>query len=226
MSSSEAQSSLQRELTTASKTRGLVAGAGWIGDATSAMFVYLHYRFDKKLDADGRLTMRWSLLAKPMSADSMVWVTMFPDNPMGTAAKRIGLRSNGAFAVRGLELEAGTSLFAPAESSAEWAQGELASFSARAKKFIAATPDATDFLGAIDRARAARPDLPWLHSLLKVFTLVANGERERAGQLAHAGVDADQGYFSVGDTTIWQMIARDFDTGAGIFAPGYMPQVP
>ena len=226
MSSSDSKATLQRELKSAAKKLGLSAGAGWLADATTETFVYLHYEIDKKADAEGRLTMWWTVFAKPMGVDSQTWFTLFPDNPMGTAAKRIALRSEGAFAVRGLEVQSGSSQFSSSDDASEWAHSEAAAFQTRAAQFTSDTPDATAFLAVIDEAKSARPDLPWWHTLLRALTLTASGKMDEAGALAHAAVDAGEGYFTVDNTTIWQMLARDYDATSGVFAPDYVPQIP
>ena len=213
-------------LKTGARGRKLHAGLDWLGDTTDALFYYTANRIAKAYEEDGRLRLfRW-VKSKPMVVDSMQWVTLFPDNPMGGAVKRIGLRQNGAFSVPGLILKHGPYHFTPGDDPDEWAGLVLDEFQSDAAAYRAEFPAASAFLSAIDAQDRDRPDLPWRHALLRLYTLVASGNPNAAGMLAHEGVAAHQREFSVAGTTVWELLARHYDDRTGIFAPHYVPQIP
>jgi hypothetical protein len=213
-------------LKTGARARKLHADLDWLGDTTDSMFYYTANNLAKTYDENGRLRLFRYVKAKPMAVDAMQWVTLFPDNPMGGAVKRVGLRQNGAFSVPGLILKHGPYFFTPGADPDVWAARVLDEFQSDAATYRDIYPDASAFLSAIDDITSERPDLSWWHSLLRLYTLVASGEPDAAGLLAHEGVAARQGSFAVGGTTVWELLARHYDDRTGIFAPHYTPQIP
>ncbi len=217
MPSAEQKKAWSAAVTAAAGARA--QGAGWVAEVDDAVIVAAITSVQAKPGPDGILRASWTMSAKPLALDPLLWTTLGPDQDMGSAKKQLGLRVVGAFAVTPIPLGfERPAVDGPGVDLQHEAQSAVDSLTASAREHAAQVPDLAAFAAVVDAARAERPDLPYLYRDTRVFTAIAMGDLATARTLVDEALAQQERTFSVGETTLWQMLDRDLAAGTGVAA--------
>jgi hypothetical protein len=199
-------------LKTAATARKLAQGSGWVAVDEGDFLVSGSGVVSTKVGSDGIRKLGWTIRAKPLALDPLLWQTLDPSADMGTPAKQLALRVTGAFIVESVDVSAmAVAVSGPGVDLAASAAGAVDAVETAARTFRSETPDLAAFATLIDQKRAERADLPYLYRLARAFTAVALGDDATAASLADDAIARQEIGFSVGADSVWQLLKKRLD---------------
>jgi hypothetical protein len=213
MSSADLKKAWHSALDRAADAHSLAHGSGWVavedGDAFASSISI------PQPAKGGVQTASWSMQAKPLSLDPLLWRALHWESEAGNAAKQTRIRVIGPFSVDSVLVayEAPTISTGELDVAAEHAVDSLV---AAAAEYRTSTPDVAAYLDRLNQIRADR-GIPFLFSVGRTMASIALGDHATARTLIDEGL-ADGSGFTVGGTTLWQLLDADLKAGTGVFA--------